>query len=567
MAEPWEADQIVTPATAAPWAADPVVQSAATGATETKPAPTVAQAGARGLGLGVRDVVEGATALPGMALDALTYPGRALNRLLNIPTTAPSDLIHAGVDATGLPQPETTGERMSSAAIRGAASTIPTMGLGAVPAAARAAPAVAGALTAAVPSQIVGGAASGAASQGAAELGAPPIVQTVAGLLAGVAAASAPNLAGRVVSPIRPNLTPESERLIGVAGQEGIPLSAGQQMGSRPLKTLESTLAQLPGSSGGEVRAIEEQSRGFNRAVLSRAGIAEDVATPDVLNTARARIGQGIGDVANRNTLAVTPQLDQRIAQIEDSLRFLPAEAAGPVRARIEQLRGMMIQPQQGSGGVPHIPGASYRMLDSALGRSIRSTTNGDLRSALGDIREELRTSMDASISPQDAAEWHQLRRQYANLMVIADAVGGAGSQAAEGNISPLALRTALNRSTGRGYAFGRGDLNDLARIGQNLLRPLPDSFTAQRNYMMRALTGTGAGAGAGAFLGGPVGAMAGATMPVVAPAVIGAAMRSGPGQWWLTNQLGANIGMTPRAALLAATEAQLARNRLAPQD
>lgn len=369
-----------------------------------------------------------------------------------------------------------------------------------------------------------------------------------AGVGAGVGAAT--SLAGRVISPVRPNLSPEARDLVDAARREGIPLSVGQESGSRLLKNIEGALAQAPGSAGPAADAILDQQRAFNRAVLRRAGENEDIASPDVLNRARARIGGVIEQVANRNTLQVTPNLQSELAQIEGSLQFLPAEAAGPVRARIEQLRGMMIQPPSQPGGLqtaatnPTIPGAAYRLMDSQLGRSIRSTTNGDLRSALGELRERLRGAMDQSISPADAATWQQARREYANLMVAADAAKGAGAATAEGHISPLALRTALDRSTGGGYVWGRGDLNELARVGQSALRQPPDSGTAGRGMATNLVTGSlpAAGAVGGYAAAGPLGAAAGAAAPFVVPRAVQSFMDSRAGRAWLMSQAGANL-------------------------
>ena len=92
------------------------------------PGPSIA----RGLGLGVRDVLQGAASLPAAALDLVTWPGRAIQRAAGIPTTAPSDLVTSGLNAAGLPQPQTPGEQTRSTFSQGAAAGLPTMGLGAV---------------------------------------------------------------------------------------------------------------------------------------------------------------------------------------------------------------------------------------------------------------------------------------------------------------------------------------------------------------------------------------------------------------------------------------------------
>lgn len=583
MANPWDDDPIVSSAPAAPWANDPV----------TKPAETapVVPTTARGV---ARAVAGGATDAAGNFANILSDP---FGNLIGKP------LATAGVFAHDALAPVFGYQRFPDNIRNGLlGNERPQIGTGAIEGVGRAIGADPNAEPASptenLVRKVVGGAGSvaalgpagvaapvmgavGAATGDLAARAAPEWAKPAAELAGNVTGAGAVTGAMRAISPVRSALSPEGAGLVEAAQREGIPLSAGEQTGGRVVKKAEQVLAQLPGSAGGEARFAETQGRAFNRAVLSRAGVDADIATPEVLNPARARIGGEIGDIANRNTLQVTPELTARLAAAEDSLRFLPAEAAGPVRARIEQIRGMMIEapaPPPGTvtapgttPAVPTIPGASYRMMDSQLGRSIRATANGDLRAALTDIRETLRGAMDDSISPADAAAWQQARRQYANLMVIADAASGAGAKAAEGHISPLNLRTALNRSTGGGYKWGQGDLNELARVGQSVLRKPSDSGTPGGTHMANLLTGSSlmSGAAAGSFLAGVPGAAAGAAAGMALPALTGAFMRSRLGQAWLTNQLGAAFDNQAPTALAGArsTQEQRLRNRLSPQD
>lgn len=465
------------------------------------------------------------------------------------------------------PAPQGTAERLARGAggglVDAATVLLPAAGVARATQAAGQAPSLlnraATALAAQPGSQIAAGMAGGAVGEatGSPLLGAAASLATPLAIGAGA----------RLITPAPSANSPQRAALVAAAQREGIPLTAGQETGSRFLQNVESQLEQLPLTAGPQRAIREQQQSAFIQAALRRAGENADNTSPAVINAARARIGQQIGAIANRNVLQVTPQLDNELTQIEQSLRFIPAEAAGPIRARIQQLRGMIIQPPP-SGATnaaavpgtlpnPTIPGASYRMMDSQLGRSMRSTTNGDLRAALGELRDRLRQAMDASISQADAADWAEARRQYANLMVIANAAGRAGAGAAEGSMSPVALRQALDTSTGGGYAFGRGDLNELARVGQTLLRAPPDSGTAGRTMANNLLTGgaVATGGGAGAMAGGPLGAAAGAASGLLLPRLIQMLMNSPGGQAYLRNQ--AVRGPQLNAPLAAAIAAQ----------
>jgi len=493
----------------------------------------------------------------GLAEQAMAIPTQAAagvnDRLADV-LGAPVDLAGKGLRAIGVPVPEDAfgGSASIRSGIRSLTGEAPKpqgaleraaygAGSGAVDAASVLVPA-AGIARAARTGSVIGGAAQQAMALPGLQVGAAAaggaVGQATDSPLAGVATALALPIgaagAARLISPVTNTLSPARAALVAAAEREGIPLSAGQATGSRVLQNMEGSFAQLPGTSGAEAAFAQTQQRAFNQAVLSRAGVSADNAGPDVINQARSQIGGTIGSIAERNSLRVDDELLGRLASLEDEInRFAVPEVAGPVSQRMRQLIG-----QVGDDGT--VPGTFYRQMDSALGKSMRETGNGDLRSAIGNLRTTLREGMDASITPEDATAWQEARRQYANLMVAEKAAGGAGANAAEGNISPLALRSAVDQSTGRGYARGQGDLNELARIGQGVLRAPPDSGTAGRTQMNQLLTGGGFSAGGsavGAMIGGPVGAGVGAIGGLALPAIARAAYVNPLMQSYLRNQ------------------------------
>ncbi len=367
----------------------------------------------------------------------------------------------------------------------------------------------------------------------------------LAGLAAAMVTPSIMSAATRLVKPIRPNLPPETQRLIDVAQQEGIPLTAAQQTGSKPLKYLEGAFDNLPFTAGPQEEIRQGQRAAFNKASLSKSGTVGDIATSEVLNAARERIGGKIGEIADRNVLLMTPEVRGELNGLGAEMqRLYPDQVAKPVIARIDEVLSKDV-----AGA---IPGELYRRMDSALGKQITNTTDGIQKEALGRLRETLRSAMDESISPSDQAAWQQARRQYANLMVTAKAAGGAGEAAATGNVSPLALKGAVDQSTGRGYAFGRGDQNDLARVGQAFLRPAPDSGTASRSYWQNLLTGGGAAGALGgtATMAGasPLAAAMTAAATLAGPRVVQAGYNSPAVQQYLTQGIPGLAGVANQA-------------------
>jgi len=530
-----------------------------------KPQQSALRQIARGFGLGTRDVLEGAASLPGLAYDVAALPLNAGIAGYNALTGGKAAYIPSGsqqvgriLDTVGLPRAESTGEKFSSGLIKGAGSALTGVGAAGV-----AAPAMTGAgqaIARVLASQPAMQTASGAMGGGVAEATGSPVAGMIAGALTPVGVAGA----RRIITPV-PNVNlPGRKALVDAAEREGIPLTAGQATGSPFLKNVEAVLEQMPFTSAAQRAIGDNQRTKFIEAAWRKAGETASDTLPDTIISARNRIGGRIGQIADRNNMNFTPQLDADLAEISANLRFMPSEVAGPVGARIDQLRGMTIGKFALGMPDPIIPGPSYRMLDSQIGKSIRQTSDGDRRAALIAIREKLRTAMDASISPSDKTEWDKMRRQYANMSVIADAAGQAGASAAEGVMSPVALRGALAKSIGKGgYELGRGDMNDLARIGQSLLRAPADSGTAGRSFAHNILTGSLGlgGAGMGAAAGGPLGAMAGTAASVALPRVVQMMMNSGPGQAYLRNQISANPTMTANLARALALHGAMQNN------
>lgn len=369
----------------------------------------------------------------------------------------------------------------------------------------------------------------------------------------------------RAVTPVRTVTTPERQRLVAELDAEGVPLTAGERTGSKPLMKTEQILGQTPGAAGGIASDVSLQQASLNRAVARRAGLDADTLTPEVLNKHLDTVGGEIGALAQANSMQLPTQFLQDVGKIRQTLRYEKTAVAQELGARIDQLRDMITVDAQGN---PVLAGKHYQNLVGDLRKAITGSDDAAARGKLIEFRDKLRQQMEASMSPEDAARWRELNRHYANGMVIQDAMGGAGAGAAEGNISLLQLRTALNRSMGNdAYAKGYGDLNDLARAGQSVLRKPPDSGSPQGIAINALLKGLplATGAGGGYLLGGVEGYAAG----IATPWAISTAMRGripgtnvSPGQAYLANQLTMDVDPRVTAAITQAANAETQRNR-----
>lgn len=314
------------------------------------------------------------------------------------------------------------------------------------------------------------------------------------GLATGLGGQAVANTVGRLLKPVQSTLGPEASRLSSLAEAEGIPLDVAQKTGSKPLQTVNAVFENLPFTAGPEAAKKATQQTAFNRAVLNRAGISADQATPDVLATQKGNLGKQFEGIAGRNSLDFNGQLTGKLANIaSDAEQHLPPDAANKVTVTIDQILRQVDQ-----GGV--MSGNNYQGWRAPLNALAKK---GDETSHFySQVKKALDAEFAAQVPGADALAWKQISKEYANLKTISGAMGGAGIKPMEGNISPAQLAAAFTQSVGKeGKALGRGDLNDLVRVGQTFVRDqVPNSGTAQRAFYQNLMTG---GVGAGLGVGG----------------------------------------------------------------
>lgn len=379
----------------------------------------------------------------------------------------------------------------------------------------------------------------------------PAIASETAGQLTkGTATEPFARVAGALASPAifagaRRAITPlpataERQALAATLQGEGVPLTAGQATGSKPLQWAESTLGDTPGSGAPAARIMENQGEQFTAAALRRAGIDANRATPEVIDNAFRRIGNDFEGVAQRNNMHADTALGNDLAQVQHEYNSVvsPSNRAPVIENTVRDIADMAAQ----NGG--HLTGEQYNAITSRLARQARNARNDpQLQEALQDVRGSMDDAMERSLfrtnNPADMQVLRNARNQYRNLMVLEKAATGAGSNAAEGLISPSQLRNAVVQQGRRAYSRGQGDFAELARAGEALLKPLPNSGTSPRHNITHMLQTIGAVVGGGAgSAGGPAGTALGAAAGLAAPALGGRALLSRPVQAYLGNQV-----------------------------
>lgn len=373
---------------------------------------------------------------------------------------------------------------------------------------------------------------------------------------AGAAGQGLGKLAGRALRPVTSRLSPEEQVLAQGAQREGIPLSAGELTGSRPLKVAESVLEDLPFTSGKQLAVKETQQRAFTAAALRRAGMTADAVDPAALVGQKAALGQTMEGIANAGKIDFNRGLSQKLSMIvADANQHMPPAEAAKVSQTVRQIFQQVDQ-------TGNMAGSHYQGWREPL----RGLAGPDaVGRYMGQIRKALDSEFKSQVSGKAGQDFAQASRQYANLKTIMQAAGGPGAPAAKGQLAPSQLAAAVRQAMGKeGVAAGRGDLNELSRIGTTFMRdPIGQSGTAPRSYITNLLTGAGnvipgagVGAGVGYYTGGVEGAMlgaaGGAAGNVMLPRMAQALMQSPAGKAYLTS--GA-VHLTP-AARKAITDA-----------
>lgn len=549
MANPWDNDPIVTPAGAsseAPWDNDPIIEAAPV-QTERDIAGT-ADAYGRGIAkattFGFADEIgAGARWLGGKVLPwqpEVTYD-EALAEVRGS-DKAVADA-HPVADVAG----QLTGAvgTANALAARGLSPTARAIESGAGLRKVAVASSAEGALMGAAQGL---GNAEGNLSDRALEAGYGAVGGGALGLGLPLATSALGAAARKAISPF--SSSPERARQVQTLAREGVETSAGQRTGSNSLRYAES---EIGGQTAQDL--FERQGEQFTSAALKRAGVDAKRATPDVIDDAFTTIGKKFDDLAARNEIKPDERLARDLGRTASEYMMLtPESQRAPIVMNI--VNDIAEVAKRGN-----IDGRAYQAARSRLDRAARSSARDpQLQQALYGLRNSLDDAMSRSTAfsnPKDSALWREARNEYRNLLVLEKASTAAGENAAQGLISPSALRNATVSTHGRrNYARGKGDFAELARAGEAVMKPMPNSGTAGRLSAQNMGAGIGSliGMGAAGYGSGgdPMTMLAGAATGYAVPRIAGRAMMTGPIQSLLSNQAAQGLRMGPNNAPLA---------------
>jgi hypothetical protein len=296
--------------------------------------------------------------------------------------------------------------------------------------------------------------------------------ETLGRLIGSAGMSVVPGVGRRVVSGAP--VTGERGDLARYLLDQGVDLTAGDIRGGGR-KFLES------GLFGGKPGALaDEQKTQFNRAALRPAGITADNAGTQVMEQAQHNFDTRYDDIVARNNgVPLDNQLLTDLVNTTDNfhnLKSLAPNAPSIVNNYLQKISNAV----QGGGGI--IQPDVFRTLRNDITRSITESGDFETKNALRGFRDHMYDAIGRNGQPDVVADLQQTNRQYRNFKIIEKAMTAAGADTSLGNVSPARLRGAVQGSEGSaGYTQGRGDLNELARAGDVMLKDVPNSGTPGR--------------------------------------------------------------------------------------
>lgn len=338
----------------------------------------------------------------------------------------------------------------------------------------------------------------------------PPIVPELPAMGAAARAAGEASGAGRLATrageaarSVLPKVDPQVAVLAKKAEGMGIPLRPDMLTDNQVVRIMGDALEKVPLSgSQGPARATA-----FNKAVMRQIGAdpAADRLTPEVFSKAVDASGKTIGDIASRYQLAVDRGLeDQLLKHLADAASTATPDVEKVVNGYVASL----LDKVQGAMGGGAVDGKAWREWNTKIQQQIRTTNNGDLRNALGELQRDVMRSMRRGIAVKDAAKFDEARKQYANAIALEPVV----AKSTTGDLSPSSVFTQMTNTRGKQRMMARGqggEMADVARVGRRFVQEPSTSHTAEREMAYKAL--------------GTAGAVAtGAAVPHAAPVVAG---------------------------------------------
>ncbi len=275
-----------------------------------------------------------------------------------------------------------------------------------------------------------------------------------------------------------PRMNAQKQALAAKAVAADIPINL-HQLTDNPAVRLAGELAEtIPGSGSKRQQRREAFTGGLVRAIDPES--KETALTPDVFAQLQDKAGEAIGGIMDRYEVP---------RETFGDLGNLTNKQTPDIAKVVTDYIGDLDKIAAENNGV--VPGTTLRKLRTQAQQQIRNTPNGDLRTALNNFVNRLDKALGEVASEGDLPALADARRRYAISVTLEPLV----AKSSDGIINPQSLMAAVTgtkagkRRMARGNA---GELGEYARIGQEFLKDVKSSGTAERGLVWSALTDVG---------------------------------------------------------------------------
>ena len=311
------------------------------------------------------------------------------------------------------------------------------------------------------------------------------LMQAFTGGTAGAAGAGALKAVGGLAQPVSNALGDIGQKAVKTLRDAGVPVDVAQATGSAFLNRTKAALMDNPFTAGKEEAFSALQKSAYNKAIAKTMGEDASAITPEVIASAKQRLGENYDTIASRNNIHFDKEMNTSLKSIEEEAQqVLNPEQFATVKKQVDNI----LAKADANGGALH--GEQYQTIKRVLDK-ISGGRDTDVAQYSRDLKEALLAglsrSAEASGNKADVALLKQTNKQYSNMKKIEDVV----LKNPQGDVSPSLLSNSLATKAKR-YSIYQDDpeLANLAREGKLVLeQKLPNSGTMARFLAQSPIT------------------------------------------------------------------------------
>lgn len=357
---------------------------------------------------------------------------------------------------------------------------------------------------------------------------------------------------GALLGKSENTLQPEQQRLAKALMNSGVDLTPLQQTGNPAYKAMEGTFKSLPLTSGIQEKVSDNQMKQFTSAILDKAGVNSEAATPDIITKGYHNAGGMIGQITEKYSMPIDNQFTQDVLNVQNEYGKIIAPGERP---QFEEIVNNLTDPK-----ISHLPGNIYQDTRSGLGKIAQSAWKRDpnFAAAIDGLQEAMDNSISRVMPADDVAALNQYRGYYGNMKTVMRSMNTGHPDALAGDITPSRLGAALRTGNEVRYTQGLGSLNDLSRGGEAILKePVKAAKPSWKiPEMIGAAIGSGGAAHGGELAAGLVPGVAGGAASILGPAALQQVYNKLPG--YMVNGIPVlNTQMALKLGALLATKSE----------